>query len=120
MAKILLVEDDRQLSRSFVDLIKNSINLEVVPAYSLEEAKEKIENLIFEISIIILDACLDSYEPNSMPLITQAREAGFKGPIIACSSCDYYNDILLENGATHKVMNGKLSVLKTLKEILQK
>lgn len=117
--KILLIEDDKRLSTALSGLIKDKTGLDVICAYTLKEAEEKIRTSINEISIIILDACLEVNFPNTIPLITLSKNLGFKGPIIACSSLDEYNEVLLRFGADLKVKSGKLSVLKTLEEILK-
>lgn len=118
--KFLLVEDGIDFAEVISKLISVELNAEVVLSCRINDAREKIKTLAKELSAIILDACLESSKPDSMSLITEARDAGFSGPIIAFSSYDYYNDLLIKNGATHKVGNGKMSILRLLKDIYQK
>jgi len=71
-------------------------------ANTIETARQILKERAKEISLIILDACLQSGKPNSMVLIPEARNNGFRGIIIASSGNDEYSQTLLRAGANYK------------------
>ncbi|MDD5289807.1 MAG: hypothetical protein PHT40_01230 [Patescibacteria group bacterium] len=104
MKKVLVVEDrDSDFSpmeRVFKFHDKNS-EIEILHAKTLKEG----ENLFFanpDVEVIIMDACVEGDEPDSMPLIEKIVKSGFKKPIIAASGSSLNNDELITAGATHK------------------
>jgi hypothetical protein len=49
-----------------------------------------------------MDACVDSGHPDSMDLIREIINSGYKGPIISNSTSMDYDEYLVRAGATHR------------------
>lgn len=96
MTKVLLVEDVEGYIRITKEYLEER-GVEVQVARNLEEVDELYEKNK-DADAIILDGCLNSHRLNTSPFLKKVIADGFKNPIIACSS---YNDLLLEDGATH-------------------
>lgn len=108
MKKVLLVEDTEWCYEKISKVLDSKV--EVIWADSLEKGKSLFgENP--DIDLIIMDACVPGDAPNSMPLIKHILEAGFKNPIIGCSSMSFYTNNLIEAGATHKSDKDKVGKL---------
>lgn len=100
--KVLLIEDDN--THAFLmtsHLVKGGIEVEL--ASNLFLAEKLFNELRVEIDLIILDACLNPrHEVDTEPLLSKMLGAGFKGPIIASSSHEPFNERLMAAGATHQ------------------
>ncbi len=98
--KVLIIEDDPEIRRYFDDII-NALFHEKVDctfATNIEEARELFEHLLGEgLNMIFVDACLNSNQPNSMPLISHFR-LRYQGPIFAMSCNQHYIYPLLRAG----------------------
>jgi len=96
----MLVEDENDwrywMSKKF-----RRAGIEVIEICILDDVNPIFEKVL-QTNLIVMDACVCSRRPNSMPLIKRLREAGYKNPIIAASESDKCSDLLLEAGASHK------------------
>jgi len=111
--KILIVEDDELLQLAWKRLILATTPMEVIQAFSIKEA-EIVFNENRDLSVIAVDACVPGDEPNTIDMIRQFRKT-FTGPMIAISSRDDFNQILMLAGCDHEIGKGKL--VKKIKEI---
>jgi len=98
---VLIIEDSKTVALLQKECLENE-GIKVLVVETIEQAKNILKERAKEISLIILDACLNSSKPNSMILIQEARNNGFKGLIIASSGNDDYGQILLRAGANYK------------------
>ena len=97
---VLIIEDDERVSLAQKEYLESEHkDVEVMVADNIDNAKEHLRVYGRGLSLIILDACLQSSGPNSMPLIAEARKYGFNGPIIASSSLPLYVQQLINAGA---------------------
>jgi hypothetical protein len=104
MRKILIVDDDSGGSiinniqmnydnKKFIFIVATSLRL---GWRAYQDNKD--------VDLIIMDACVDSeYNPDSMSLIVRIIDDGFKNDIIAASSLDEYNKMLMSAGATKAI-----------------
>lgn len=76
-SRILLIEDDKTLSKLTIMLLKNE-NIETLHAQDGKQALELLEKHSFK--LIITD--LNMPQTDGMTLITQLRKQGLKTPII--------------------------------------
>jgi len=98
---VLIIEDNKTVALTQKRYLEDK-GIKVLWAETIEKAKNILKERAKEISVIILDACLQSGKPNTMCLIPEARACGFKGSIITSSSNDDYSQILMRSGATYK------------------
>lgn len=102
--KIVLIIED---SEDFVFLMKEYLRLAGIDAIAANNYREAM--LIFnqqreDIQAIILDACLESHEIDTLPLLKKLIQAGFSGPIVAGSMHEKHNELLKAAGATHQAL----------------
>ena len=96
LKKILLIEDEEAFYISLNFVFKKKTNF--LHASTLDEAK-KIFNENPDIDLIMVDGCLNpNGELDTPPFVKMARENGFKGKMIAMSSSEKFNKILIEAG----------------------
>jgi len=98
---VLIIEDSKTVALLQKECLEDE-GIKVLVAETIEQAKNILKERAKEISLIILDACLNSSKPNSMILIREARNNGFKGLIIASSGNNDCGQILLKAGANYK------------------
>ncbi len=112
MKKLLLVEGNSKWAMR----IKSGLAglAEITWVNNLYDA----EDVFFEsdFDLVVLDACVDEPQPDSLPLLKNIKESGFKGPIIAISTIDNYLWFMRKAGASHPVE--KHLVVDKVKEIL--
>ena len=90
--KVLIVEDHAPLQEVWKLALRGKV--EIISAFSIEEAKEKFAANP-DIVAIIVDACVPGSEPNTMSLLREFR-ATFNGLIIATSNVpEYRQDLVL-------------------------
>lgn len=120
---LLLVEDYSGYDELFkISLEEAGINIEVLSAKTIEEADRLFNQYAKNIEIIIMDACVPGKTPNTMNLIKEILKSGFTGPIVASSSNEEYNEVLVSAGATHSAEKDKaikftINLLKEMGEI---
>ncbi|MEK9182075.1 MAG: hypothetical protein AAB781_00615 [Patescibacteria group bacterium] len=105
--KILIVEDSETLQDGWKEsLLRVTPPIEVIQAFSIKEAERAfIDNP--DLSAIVVDACVPGSCPNTMELVKKIRKS-FLGHMIAVSSSDSSNDILVKAGCNHKTIKQKL------------
>lgn len=97
---VLIIEDNERVSLAQKEYLESEHpGIEIMVADNIDRAKECLKIYGRGLSLIILDACLQSSGPNSMPLIAESRKCGFEGPIIASSSSSFYAQPLIDAGA---------------------
>jgi CheY-like chemotaxis protein len=112
--KVLIIEDDKPLLETMMAFLEGWLN--VVSADSVDSARE-----VFaahpDLDAIVMDGCIEGPGelPNSLVLVLEFRRT-FKGPMIAVSNSDEYQDRLMEAGCDHKSYKGH--VHRKLKELL--
>lgn len=107
--KILIVEDDARWHAMW-----NFEDVEAIRAFSIKEAREKfLTNR--DIVLIAMDACVPGDSPTTPPLVREFRKT-FHGPIIAISSSESYQQILLNAGCDAKTTKDHLP--QKVREIL--
>lgn len=100
MPKVLLVEDHEDLGATWSALLQRD-GIDVVWAKSLTGAKGLFD-MHPDTDLMVVDACVDGRDPDSMPFIIYARSRGFDRPIIAKSSDPPRRLPLLAAGASHE------------------
>ena len=94
---VLIIEDNENVALAQKEYLESEHpGIEIMIARDLDEATKCLKIYGMGLSLIILDACLQSPKPNSMPLIAEARKCKFDGPIIASS---LYAQLLIDAGA---------------------
>ena len=114
MKKVLIVEDRRSLHSAW--RVELAGKVEVLSAYTIEEARELFDANRDDIAAIVLDACVPGDDPNTLPL---AQEFGkvFGGPMIAISGDEFYRTLLMSAGCNHESEKNELS--KKICEVLE-
>jgi hypothetical protein len=99
--KLLIVDDDgNHWDRGFIAELETKYDL--LYAYRVKGAEGVFKENASEIAVITMDGCLGSTF-DTEPLVEMMRGSGFKGPIIAHSSMDIFNDLLVRAGCSHQV-----------------
>ncbi|MFA6338715.1 MAG: hypothetical protein WCW87_01485 [Candidatus Paceibacterota bacterium] len=113
MKKVLVVEDQKW----FHDALHHWFDgdLKIVSALSIKEAEKQFASNP-DIDVILMDGCVPGNEFNTRALVLKFRET-FNGPMIAISSIEEYQDLLVEAGCSHKSEKG-VKTFKLLGEIL--
>jgi len=103
--KILYVEDDD----SVFNAIKRQFDgrVELLRGATLEEGEKLFWENQMTLDLVIMDGCINSTAPNTMPLIRKIAKTGFK-PIIACSSHPCYNRFLIDAGCTDEIEKSEI------------
>ncbi len=104
MHKILIVEDDPLIQEMYQ---RDLGGFDIVPALSLEEGRGAFSQFASEIKAVVLDGSLGSGEFGHV-LAKEIRDAGYTGPMIACSSLAACATDLREGGCDHAVGKGDL------------
>ena len=105
--KILIIEDSETLQDGWKEsLLRVTPLIEVIQAFSIKEA-EKAFSDNSDLSAIAVDACVPGAYPNTMELVKKIRKS-FLGHMIALSSSDIFNEMILEAGCNHKTTKQKL------------
>ncbi|MFH1744637.1 MAG: response regulator [bacterium] len=115
MPKVLIVEDNNLYFKAIKRLLEDR-GIEVLRAATLEEGETLFFTNSADIDLIMMDACINSNEPNSMSLVAKILEAGFEKPILACSADDSHGQKLVKAGATHNP--GKIDAAKMALKLL--
>ena len=101
---VLIIEDNPDQALLMLHSLTEA-GIEVAMADNLTKAKMLLNELLENVSLIILDACLNPWkEVDTPPLIALAISAGFTGPIVASSSHEESNEQLVAAGATHQAL----------------
>lgn len=116
MPKVLIVEDDKQWRDIWARQLRRE-GAEVLAASSLEEG-ERLFEANPDLALVIMDACVSSESPNSMPLVQKMRKT-FQGPIVAGSGNSNYSKILMQVGCSHEAPKWDIPALvsQILKEL---
>lgn len=117
--KIFIVEDDDS-DFGVMKWVLSKDNPEIVRAKSPEETRRLFQENHTNIDMIIMDGCLGSMhdKPDTLELVNEIRKSGYEGPIIAASSYEPYNDLIMKAGATHSAGNdGKIRAALLAREI---
>src|SRR5213075_2951108 len=94
---IFVVEDDRSLQKAWQNWwAAFDYNIEVVSAYTLEEA-ESLWREGGKKDIVIMDGCLDGNNYNTSYLIREIRQT-FTGPMIAASASPELRKLMMQAG----------------------
>ena len=101
MKRVLVVEDSdddyRLISRR---IVKRGL-AQLIRARTLSEAI-RFFSRDPEVNLIVMDACVNSDQPNTMPLIKAFQTIGYAKPIIAASTSSLFRQQLVDAGATHQ------------------
>ena len=111
--KILIIEDRMDIQKEWKDSLAE-YPVEIISAYSVVGAKIAF-NSNNDLDIIAVDACVPGSEPNTMEIVKNFRTL-FRGPMIAISNRDDFNNLLVSAGCDHKTEKYKL--FEKIKEIL--
>ena len=120
MSKIkfaLIVEDDKNWQGIYQRALEEK-GIEFLQATTLTEGEELYSSNSEKIQLIIMDGCLQSDYPNTMPLIKKIRET-FKGPMIAGSGSDSYLKELVAAGCNFKFDKAGGSFREILDEVIK-
>ena len=104
--KILIIEDDVDWQEIFRGGL-NFVSVKIIQAFSIEDAKKAFDDNNSDLAIIAVDACVPGKNPNTMNIVKSFRSS-FKGPMIAISSRDDFNNMLMSAGCDHKADKHKL------------
>ena len=119
LGKILVVED----SYSNLEEIEKTLDgkeVEILWGRTQEEAQELFYLHEESLDLIIMDACVPGSRPNTMDLIKEVLESGFRRPIIAVSTISAYIPVLIKAGATHESVMGRWGAARLALELLSK
>jgi len=110
---VLVVEDEDNSQESYkIGLERHGI--EVLQAFTIDDAWAHFSARQDKINIIVMDACMP-YELDTVPLLRRIRDKGYAGPIVANSSA--YNQELSMAGCSHE--SKKWQTVKTVLGILK-
>ncbi len=117
--RILAIDDEDCNHQYFQSALRNS-RIEIISAKTLAQGREFYDKYKGEFDFILMDACVESHQPDSMPLIDYIVKDGYTQGrhIVAISSSRDYNDILMLAGATERV-DGKVKAMSLLRRFLR-
>lgn len=105
--KVLIVEDGKRHQQEYTKALKDKV--ELLQAFDLEDGERTFrENP--DISLVVMDACIASDEPDSMMLLKKIRET-FAGPIIAASADPNFRKFLVKEGCSHQAPKAQVPSL---------
>ncbi len=110
MKKVLIFEDLPFLQRHYAKALDGKVV--VVSACSVAQAEEAWRDNR-DAALIVMDACLEGEEPDTIALLREIR-LEFDGPIVAASSNKYFCDELIAAGCSHKLRCKDEDVLAAL------
>lgn len=99
MKKVLIVEDNDLYYKIAEKGLAGKV--EIMRAKILSEGRKLFQKNP-DVDLIIMDACVPGYRPNTMPLVEEIVGSGYDKPIIASSGEEFYRQKLIEAGATHE------------------
>ncbi|MDO8470388.1 MAG: hypothetical protein Q7S63_00215 [bacterium] len=111
--KVLIVEDEVRWSHVFKALLQNDV--EVIIAFTIQSAEELFREHSSDLVVILMDAQMDAFAPNTMELTRTFRQS-FAGPMIAMSSLHANLQLLREAGCDYEAEKDK--AVEKLREIL--
>lgn len=114
--KVLVVEDEKfwhNIWRRQLGFVKSN-GIMLISASSIEEAEEQFAANP-DIVAIVMDACVPGRALTTPPLVRKFRET-FKGPMIAISGFEDYQQVLLRAGCNY--CSSKEALVKKLFEVL--
>ncbi len=118
MKKVLIVEDSHgYYSRYRSDLEDLTSEVQMLLAWKISQAWELFSQNS-DLDVIIVDACMHSQEPDTMPLVKKIREAGYKGHIVANSNSSKNNKVLLEAGCNLEFAGDKTEMVDQLLKLI--
>ena len=109
MKTIVIIEDDESVRISYGRIFRAfKYPYELLFLPTLDEAEAFLENELPNRPDIVAITFDGSMIPgkralNTLHLVQLAKETNFPGILLACSSDDFYCDLLVEKGCTHKV-----------------
>ncbi len=103
--------------------IQNGTDYTTLFLTTLDEAEEFLEDELSQrndIAAIAFDGCMVPRRNalDTLHLVRLAKEAGFTGKMIACSSVPEFRTALLNEGCTHKA-SSKVQMIEELLELLK-
>ncbi len=117
MKKVLAVEDEKMWHNVWRRQIefssRNGSGIILISAFSVEEAEEQFAANP-DLDAIVMDACVPGRALTTPPLVRKFREI-FKGPMVAISGDEEYQEMLLKAGCDHRA--SKEAVVQKLFEI---
>lgn len=119
--KILIVEDNDS-DFEVMERLLSKDSTKIIRAKSPEETRHTFHKNHASIDMIIMDGCLRSMhdKPDTLALVHEIRKSGYEGPIVAGSSIEKYNKLIMEAGATHSAGNdGKIRAALLAREIIK-
>lgn len=119
--KILIVEDNDS-DFEIMEWVLSKDSPEIIRAKNPEETRRTFHDNHAGIDVIIMDGCLGSMhdEPDTLALVHEIIKSGYEGPIIAGSSIEKYNKLIMEAGATHSAGNdGKIRAALLARDIIK-
>lgn len=114
--KVLVVEDKKfwhNIWRRQLEFV-NSGGVILISAFSVKEAEKQFAANP-DVAAIVMDACVPGDTPNTSALVQKIRET-FKGPMIAISSCEDYQQVILKTGCDH--FSSKENLIQKIQEVL--
>jgi len=107
MAKKVLIIDDLPMIHGMISYELAWKNVICISASTKVQAQELFA-LHEDIDLIVIDACLEGEQPDSMDLVVMLREL-YKGPMLAISQIADYNNILMHYGCNHQAKKADVS-----------
>jgi len=108
--KVLVVEDEKFWHsiwrRQIAFSSKNGNEVVLISAFTIKEAEEQFA-ANQDLAAIAMDACVPGRALTTPPLVRKFRET-FDGPMIAISSSDDYQQVLVRAGCSHCSPKGDL------------
>lgn len=98
---VVLVVDDTDSHMSLLMSLLHD-RAEVLWAPRLAEGQKFFEENRGGLAVIIMDGCVESSQLDTLPLIKSIRQAGYTGPMIACSADRGYRGRMVEAGCSHE------------------
>ncbi len=120
MAKILMVEDDLSIARSFARNCEAEFGnkVELLHVSKLRDAEDVFRKRKDELAAILMDGCVETRgdHADTLPLLREIKASGFAGPVIANSLAESNRRLMLEAGATH--WSDKTELFETMARLL--
>lgn len=98
---VLVVDDHFDIIHAAQEKLARH-GVDSISATTLEELDGLFDANMKDISVIILDACLDGGHLNTIEFVQRVRRKGFSKPIIAASEDKVYREFMVHRGCSHQ------------------
>lgn len=97
--KVLIVDDSKSFQAECMDLLPRN-EIEILPAYTLDEGRRLFLENSQSIDLIVLDLNVEGELFDTLPLLSEMKET-FEGPVLAVANSAKFAPVMLSRGCEY-------------------